>query len=113
MDKIFNSEFYSKLHTLRMSIAMRLAAGMSGGRKSNAKGNSVEFSGVFFCRTIALALFRDNVYHGRLFVFLCSYDGCPDSLDVVAVNGTYIRKSQIFKKLAGNDFKFNSILYLS
>lgn len=44
MDKIFNSEFYSKLHTLRMSIAMRLAAGMSGGRKSNAKGNSVEFS---------------------------------------------------------------------
>lgn len=44
MDKIFDSEFYSKLHTLRMSIAMRLAAGMSGGRKSNAKGNSVEFS---------------------------------------------------------------------
>ncbi len=44
MDKIFDSEFYSKLHTLRMSIAMHLAAGMSGGRKSNAKGNSVEFS---------------------------------------------------------------------
>ncbi len=44
MDKIFDSEFYAKLHTLRMSIAMRLASGMSGGRKSNAKGTSVEFS---------------------------------------------------------------------
>lgn len=44
MEKIFDSEFYSKLHKLRMSIAMRLASGMSGGRKSNAKGNSVEFS---------------------------------------------------------------------
>lgn len=44
MEKIFNSEFYSKLHTLRMSIAISMASGMSGGRKSNAKGNSVEFS---------------------------------------------------------------------
>lgn len=44
MEKIFDSEFYSKLHKLRMSISMRLASGMSGGRKSNAKGNSVEFS---------------------------------------------------------------------
>lgn len=44
MEKIFDSEFYSKLHKLRMSIAMHLASGMSGGRKSNAKGNSVEFS---------------------------------------------------------------------
>ncbi|MBQ7972370.1 MAG: DUF58 domain-containing protein [Lachnospiraceae bacterium] len=44
MEKIFDGEFYSKLHKLRMSISMHLAAGMSGGRKSNAKGNSVEFS---------------------------------------------------------------------
>lgn len=44
MENVFDSEFYSKLHTLRMSIAMHLAGGMSGGRKSNAKGNSVEFS---------------------------------------------------------------------
>lgn len=44
MEKIFDGEFYSQLHKLRMSIAMRLAGGMSGGRKSNAKGNSVEFS---------------------------------------------------------------------
>ena len=43
-EKIFNAEFYHKLNTFRMSMKMRLAAGMNGGRKSNAKGNSVEFS---------------------------------------------------------------------
>ena len=44
MEKVFNSDFYSKLHTLRMSIAISMASGMSGARKSNEKGNSVEFS---------------------------------------------------------------------
>ena len=44
MEQAFNSEFYAKLRTLRMSIALSNAAGMSGGRKSKAKGNSVEFS---------------------------------------------------------------------
>ena len=44
MEQIFNSEFYEKLHTLRMSIALNIAAGQAGGRKSNSKGNSVEFS---------------------------------------------------------------------
>lgn len=44
MEQIFNSEFYEKLNTLRMSIALNLASGQAGGRKSNSKGNSVEFS---------------------------------------------------------------------
>lgn len=44
MEQAFNSEFYAKLRSLRMSIALSNAAGMSGGRKSKAKGNSVEFS---------------------------------------------------------------------
>ncbi len=44
MEQIFNSEFYEKLHTLRMSIALTIASGQAGGRKSNSKGNSVEFS---------------------------------------------------------------------
>lgn len=43
-NSIFNAEFYQKLNTMRLSMKMRLAAGHSGGRKSNAKGNSVEFS---------------------------------------------------------------------
>ncbi|MBO4390119.1 MAG: DUF58 domain-containing protein [Lachnospiraceae bacterium] len=43
-NEIFNAEFYQKLNTLRMTMKMHLAAGMSGGRKSNAKGSSVEFS---------------------------------------------------------------------
>ena len=43
-NEIFNAEFYQKLNSLRMSMKMHLAAGMSGGRKSNAKGSSVEFS---------------------------------------------------------------------
>ena len=44
MEQIFNTEFYEKLHTLRMSIALTMASGQAGGRKSNSKGNSVEFS---------------------------------------------------------------------
>lgn len=43
-EKVFDAEFYHKLNTLRMSLKMKLAAGANGGRKSNAKGNSVEFS---------------------------------------------------------------------
>lgn len=43
-ERIFDAEFYHKLNTFRMSMKMKLAAGMNGGRKSNAKGNSVEFS---------------------------------------------------------------------
>lgn len=44
MEKIFDAEFYSKLHNLRMAISLHLAGGESGSRKSNAKGSSVEFS---------------------------------------------------------------------
>lgn len=43
-EKVFDAEFYKKINTLRMSMKMKLAAGMNGGRKSNAKGTSVEFS---------------------------------------------------------------------
>lgn len=42
--EIFDSGFFEKLNTLKMSLNMRLSAGMSGIRKSSAKGNSVEFS---------------------------------------------------------------------
>ena len=41
---VFNAEFYQKLNTMRLTIKMKLAAGQNGGRKSNAKGSSVEFS---------------------------------------------------------------------
>lgn len=41
---IFDKEFFEKLNTLKMSINMRLSEGMSGARKSSAKGSSVEFS---------------------------------------------------------------------
>ena len=41
---LFDGEFFARLHTLRMSNKMKLTSGMSGGRKSSAKGNSVEFS---------------------------------------------------------------------
>ncbi len=43
-EKLFDSEFYSKLNTMKMITRMRLNAGMGGQRKSSAKGNSVEFS---------------------------------------------------------------------
>ena len=44
MSEIFNSDFYSKLNMLRFPLRISNAAGLSGSRKSNAKGNSVEFS---------------------------------------------------------------------
>ena len=43
-EKLFDSEFFSKLNTMKMITRMRLNAGMGGQRKSSAKGNSVEFS---------------------------------------------------------------------
>ncbi len=43
-DNTFNAEFYKSLSKFRMNLKMRLAAGANGGRKSNAKGSSVEFS---------------------------------------------------------------------
>lgn len=43
-ETIFDTEFFNKLNTLKLSINMRLNKGMSGGRKSSAKGTSVEFS---------------------------------------------------------------------
>lgn len=41
---IFDNVFFKKLNTLKMSLNMRLSQGMSGVRKSSAKGSSVEFS---------------------------------------------------------------------
>lgn len=43
-EKLFDGAFFSKLATLRMSSKMKMTTGMSGGRKSSMKGNSVEFS---------------------------------------------------------------------
>ncbi len=43
-DKIFDDAFFQKLNTLKLSMNMRLNQGMSGARKSSAKGTSVEFS---------------------------------------------------------------------
>ena len=43
-DDTFNAEFYKSLALFRMNLRMKLAAGANGGRKSNAKGSSVEFS---------------------------------------------------------------------
>jgi uncharacterized protein (DUF58 family) len=42
--QIFDKDFFDKLNTLKMSLNMRLSQGMSGVRKSSAKGSSVEFS---------------------------------------------------------------------
>ena len=41
---LFDKEFFNKLNTLKMSLNMQLSQGMSGIRKSSAKGSSVEFS---------------------------------------------------------------------
>lgn len=43
-EKLFDGAFFAKLNTLKMGNKTKLTTGMSGGRKSTAKGNSVEFS---------------------------------------------------------------------
>jgi len=43
-NQLFDKEFFGKLNTLKMNLNMRLSDGMSGVRKSSAKGSSVEFS---------------------------------------------------------------------
>lgn len=43
-EQIFDGEFFQKLNTLKMTTRLKLNSGMGGGRKSNAKGSSVEFS---------------------------------------------------------------------
>lgn len=42
--ELFDKDFFDKLNTLKMNLSIRLSLGMSGARKSSAKGNSVEFS---------------------------------------------------------------------
>lgn len=43
-EQIFDSEFFRKLNSIHLTIRMRLSQGAQGGRKSHAKGTSVEFS---------------------------------------------------------------------
>lgn len=42
--KIFNEDFFKKLNKINMHINFKLSSGTQGGRKSKAKGVSVEFS---------------------------------------------------------------------
>lgn len=44
MGRIFDTEFFTKLNTLKLSTNLVVSAGMAGPRKSTAKGSSVEFS---------------------------------------------------------------------
>ena len=44
MNDLFDTDFFDQLGSLKMSLSMRLTQGMSGIRKSTAKGTSVEFS---------------------------------------------------------------------
>ena len=44
MSELFDEEFFSRLNRLKLAMHIRLDRGMSGGRKSSARGSSVEFS---------------------------------------------------------------------
>lgn len=43
-EKIFDGDFYKKLENISIKVRMTMNEGNSGGRKSKAKGSSVEFS---------------------------------------------------------------------
>lgn len=44
MSELFDSSFFAKLNRLQIAMHIRLDKGLSGARKSSAKGSSVEFS---------------------------------------------------------------------
>lgn len=44
MSELFDAAFFSGLNHLKLAMHIRLDKGLSGGRKSSAKGSSVEFS---------------------------------------------------------------------
>lgn len=44
MEKVFDQEFYKKLEAISLKTRMTITEGAAGGRKSKAKGSSVEFS---------------------------------------------------------------------
>lgn len=44
MSELFDASFFAKLNRLQIAMHIRLDQGQSGGRKSTAKGSSVEFS---------------------------------------------------------------------
>ena len=44
MSELFDTGFFARLNRLKLVMHIRLDKGMSGGRKSSAKGSSVEFS---------------------------------------------------------------------
>jgi len=44
MEKVFDQEFYRKLEAITLKARMTINDGAAGGRKSKAKGSSVEFS---------------------------------------------------------------------
>ncbi len=43
-EKLFDQDFFTKLNSLAIAMNTRMTHGIGGGRKSNAKGTSVEFS---------------------------------------------------------------------
>lgn len=43
-EKIFDQDFFTRLNKIKLNMNLRLSNGMQGGRKSRAKGSSVEFS---------------------------------------------------------------------
>lgn len=43
-EKLFDAEFWNHLHRIRLAEGQRMSGGRSGGRRSRAKGSSVEFA---------------------------------------------------------------------
>ena len=44
MSDLFDAGFFARLNNIKLAMHMRLEQGQTGGRKSSAKGSSVEFS---------------------------------------------------------------------
>jgi len=43
-EELFDGEFYKRLASIKLNVKVRLSQGLSGSRKSTAKGSSLEFS---------------------------------------------------------------------
>ena len=65
---------------------------------SNIKGaGTVELIGAFFGRLVALALFRQHVYHNRSVNLFGSLQYIQQAIQIMSVNRSQISKAQLFK----------------
>ena len=107
-DFIVGISQFSQSFTKNLGIAygcIRISNLFAG---SNIKGaGTVKLIGAFLGRLVALALFRQHVYHNRSVNLFGSLQNIQQALQIVSVNRSQISKTKLFK----NRSRHHQILY--